>query len=54
MTTWSVEGTEAYNEAAVFAANVREDEFIDIADVSMLREVALYTAAIDQTTGNVN
>ena len=54
LTTWSVEGTEAYNEAAVFAANVREDEFIDIADVSMLREVALYTAAIDQTTGNVN
>ena len=53
MTGWSNDASEDYNECYVFAGNLAGDDFVTIADIEALREVILYRATIDQTTGDI-
>ncbi len=56
LTGWSVKGSDpdTYNHAYVLAANLKADDgLINGIDASLLRDVTLSVAYIDQTTGTV-
>ena len=55
-TCWSFEDLGEYNKAMVLAANLRDDgqfAIINTLDASIIRDVTLSVAYIDQTTGEV-
>ena len=53
LTGWSVKGIEEYDYAKVLAANLKADDGVNGIDASILRDVTLSVAYIDQTTGSV-
>ena len=55
-TAWSIEGDAEYNKAKVLAADLRddgEDAVVNGLDATLIRDVTLSVAYIDQTTGEV-
>ena len=53
LTGWSIADNEEYNYAKVLAANLKTDDGVNGIDASLLRDVTLSVAYIDQTTGAV-
>ena len=55
-TSWSIEGDEQYDKAKILAADLRDDgadALVDGLDATLIRDVTLSVAYIDQTTGEV-